>query len=213
MTKNQILNGTEKKPGPEANMPAKSLGYSNRINDPAFAAYLRNSERYAWIFSFILAAAAIIGFFVYGETSRDMDNPEALYIGLLIGGMFVIIAFFTNLSKKGGWTWDGTVCDKKVEKKRRPRKTDDPDYHMQEYMLYKIIIQSDHRKKYEITAENDDTLYNYYQIGEKYLFNGKLSRYEKYDKSKDTIVFCNACASKNEMTDERCHRCNCPLLK
>jgi hypothetical protein len=188
-------------------------GYSSKISDPAFDVYLRNSERYAWIFSFILAAAAVIGFFIYGETSHDMDNPQALYTGLLIGSMFVLIAFVTQLSKKGRWTWDGTVCDKRVEKKKRHRKPEDPDYHMQEYLIYKVVIQSDHRKKYEICAENDETLYNYYQIGDKVRYHGKLGTYEKYDKSKDTIVFCNACASMNEITDERCHRCNCPLLK
>jgi hypothetical protein len=194
-------------------MNHSQTGYSSRINDPAFEVYLRNTQRYAWIFSFILAAAAVIGFFIYGETSRDMDNPQALYIGLLIGGMFVIIAFVTNLSKKGRWTWDGTVCDKTVEKKKRHRKPEDADYHMQEYLLYKVVVQSDHRKKYEITAENDDTLYHYYQVGDKVRYHGKLGTYEKYDKSKDTIIFCNACASMNEMADERCHRCNCPLLK
>lgn len=194
-------------------MKPKPTGYSSRISDPAFAAYLRNSERYAWIFSFILAAAAVLGFFIYGETSHEMDNPQALNIGLLIGGMFVAIAFITNRSKKSGWTWDGTVCDKQVEKKKRRRKTEDPDYHMQEYLLYRVIIQSDHRKKYEITAENDATRYNYYRIGEKVRYHGRLHSYEKYDKSKDTIIFCNACASLNEMTNENCFRCNCPLLK
>jgi hypothetical protein len=194
-------------------MTPKPTGYSSRINDPAFAAYLRSSERYAWIFSFILAAAAVLGFFIYGEISHEMDNPQALNIGLLIGGMFVAIAFITNRSKKGGWTWDGTVCYKQVEKKKRRRKTEDTSYHMQEYLLYKVIIQSDHRKKYEITAENDDTQYNYYHIGEKIRYHGSLHSYEKYDKSKDTIIFCNACASLNEMTDENCFRCHCPLLK
>lgn len=191
----------------------KRVGYSDRISDPAFDRYLADSDKFAWIFSFILATAAIAGFFLYGELSREMDNPEATYIGLVIGGMFVMIAFVANRSKKGGWTWDGTVCDKKVEKKKRRRKAEDPDYHMREYLLYTVIIQSDHRRKYEITAENDDTRYTYYQIGEKVRYHNRLHSYEKYDKSKDAIIFCNACASINELTDDRCFRCSCPLLK
>lgn len=189
------------------------IGYSCHINDPAFDLYLRNKKRYAWIFSVLLAAAAVVGFFIYGETSRDMDNPQALYIGLLIGGMFIMIAFAANLSMKGRNTWDGTVCEKTVEKKTRLRKTDDPDTRRQEYLLYKVVVKSDQGRRFEITAENDDTLYHYYEVGDKVRYHGKLGTYEKYDKSKDAIIFCNACASLNEMADERCLRCNCPLLK
>lgn len=191
----------------------KLVGYSDKINDPAFAEYLENSDKYAWIFSVIIAGAAILGFYIYGETSQEMDNPEALYIGLLIGGMFMTIALFTNHSKKGGWTWDGIVCDKQIEKKKRRVKNDNQSYYMQEYQLFKVVIQSDHRRKYESAAENDDTLYHYYQIGDKVRHHGKLRSYEKYDKSGDTIIFCNACATLNEITDETCFRCGCPLLK
>jgi len=189
------------------------VGYSSKINDPSFAKYLENSAKYAWIFSFVISAAAVLGFFLYGELSDEMDNPEALYIGLGIGFMFIMIALITNRSKKGGKTWDGTVCDKKVEKNERRKKVNDQDYCMREYLLYTIFIQSDHCRKYEIIVENDNTLYNYYQVGDKVRHHGNLRSYEKYDKSKDTIIFCNACATLNEISRETCHRCNCPLLK
>ena len=57
-------------------------------------------------------------------------------------------------------------------------------------------------KQHEITAEDDDTRYNYYQIGDRVRYHGSLRTYEKYDKSKDSIIFCNACASLNEITAE-----------
>ncbi|MBU4036264.1 MAG: hypothetical protein KKA35_07535 [Proteobacteria bacterium] len=187
--------------------------YSNRINDPAFAKYRANSDKYALIFSFIIAAAAILGFYLYGEFSMEMDNPEAMYIGLGIGGMFIMIALLTNRSKKGAKTWDGKVVDKQVEKKTKRRKASDPDYHMREYLLYKVIINSDYGQTHEITAEDDDTVYNYYEIGDRVRYHGSIRTYEKYDKSKDSIVFCNACASLNKIEDDKCHRCMCPLLK
>ncbi len=176
------------------------MAYSNRINDPAFAKYLADSDRYAKIFSYILATAAVLGFYLYGELSPEMDNPEALYIGMGIGGMFIAIALITNQTKKGAKTWDGKVYDKQVEKKRRRRNAADMDYHMKEYLLFKVIFQSNDGKTHEISAENDDTLHNYYRIGERVRYHGGLRSFEKYDKSKDTIIFCNACASMNEMS-------------
>ncbi len=189
------------------------MGYSNRINDPAFAKYRADSDRYAFIFAFIIAAAAVLGFFLYGELGKEMENPDALYIGLGIGGMFIAIAWITNRSKKGAKSWDATVCDKQVIKKTRRRNAADMDYHAREYLLYKVVLRAGDGKLHEITSENDDTVYNYYQVGDRVRYHGSLRSYEKYDKSKDTIVFCNACASLNEMSSDRCHRCHCPLLK
>ena len=71
------------------------------------------------IFSFDLALIAIIGFFIYGETSCEMDNTGALYIGLGIGTMFILIALIQNRSRKKSKTWDGVGVDKKIEKKKR----------------------------------------------------------------------------------------------
>ena len=95
------------------------VGFSSKINDPAFEKYIKNSNRWAAIFSVILAAAAIIGFFIYGETSSEMENPQALFIGLGIGSMFLIIALLQISSRKRTKTWDGTVANKTIKNKQR----------------------------------------------------------------------------------------------
>lgn len=197
----------------EENPKAGLVGFSSKINDPAFAGYIKSSNRYAAIFSFGLAIAAVIGFGIYGETSSEMDNPEAIYIGLGIGGMFILIALFQIMGRKRGKTWDGAVVDKKVAQKRRRRNTSGNDYYWQDYLEYTVFITSDQGKKHVICVEDDDTLYNYYQVGDRVRHHKGINSYEKYDKSKDDIIFCNACASKNDIKDDFCFRCNCPLLK
>ena len=59
--------------------------FSQKINDPALAQYVRSSNRWSATFSIILAFVAVVGFSIYGETSSEMNNPEAFYIGLAIG--------------------------------------------------------------------------------------------------------------------------------
>ncbi|MCF7975986.1 MAG: hypothetical protein K9N55_19370 [Phycisphaerae bacterium] len=189
------------------------VGYSDRINDPAFARYLANQKRYAWIFAWIMAAAFTGGFFYYGTTGKDMTNPQALYIGLGLGCMMLAIAFLTNLRRTHSRTWDGEVIDRKVQKKRRHRNQDDNDGYIEEYLLYTVIIREDNGRKHNLVVKNDATLYNYFQNGDKVRRHGKLNTYEKYDKSKDTVIFCNACASRHEIADDVCSRCKCPLLK
>ena len=188
------------------------MGFSSKINDPAFAKYLKNTNRWSAIFSIIIAVAAVIGFYIYGETSSEMENPQALYIGLGIGGMFLLIALFTIIGRKKSTTWDGTVVDKKIEKKRRSQSSGD-DHYWENYTLFTVFLRSDSGKKHKISVENDDTLYNYYQVGDRVRHHKGLNSYEKYDKSRDSIIFCNACASLNDIRDDYCFRCKCPLLK
>lgn len=189
------------------------VGFSNKINDPAFARYLKNSNRWSLLFALILAAAAVIGFYIYGENSYEMDNPQALYIGLGIGGMFVIIALGQIIGRGRSQGWDGTVIDKTVERKRRKRNSGNNDYYIEKYTEYTVHLRSDSGKKYVICVENDDTLYNYYQIGDRVRHHKGLNTFEKYDKSGDSIIFCNACSSLNDINDDYCFRCRCPLLK
>ena len=191
------------------------IGFSSRINDPAFARYIKNKNLYASIFSIILAVVAIVGFTIYGEKSDEINNPEAMYIGLIIGGMFLLILLYVIMSKKQSKTWNGTIIEKIIKKKRRKQiaGSSKNDNHWVDYIEYVVVIKEDTGKKHEIIVVNDDTLYVYYQIGNRVRHHGQLNSYEKYDKSKDSIVFCNACATLNEINDEYCHRCKCPLLK
>lgn len=97
-----------------------NCGYSRKISDPAFARSLKNNNRWTAIFSLILAVFAVVGFYIAGELGAEgMENPQALFYGLGIGGMFLIIALFTIVGRKRSKTWDsiifcsacGTLCD------------------------------------------------------------------------------------------------------
>lgn len=185
------------------------IGYSPRINDPRFAKYVKESNQYAAIFSGALAVIAVVGFYIYGETSREMENPEALYIGLAVGAMFMTIAAAQIIKRNKSGTWDGKVINKTIEERTRKRNRRE-----QEYTLFTVFVQRDSDKKvFVIAVEDDDTLYEYYQVGDKVRHHGGLRTFEKYDKSKDSIIFCNACSSLNDIKDDECFRCHRPLLK
>lgn len=185
------------------------IGYSSKIKDPAFDKYIDDSNRWSAIFSCILAVIAVTGFFIYGEVSSEMDNPQALFIGVGIGIMFVLIAVYQIISRNKTKTWDGFVSEKTVEQKQRKQKSSNNDY----YMEYKIFVIDEKSNTHIMLFEDDDTVYNYYRVGDRVRHHKGLNSYEKYDKSNDTIVFCNACGSLNDIDDNYCFRCNCPLLK
>ena len=176
------------------------MAYSSKINDPSFNKYLNHTKNYRWQFGFALAIIAVIGFYLYGSFSEEINNPEALYIGLGIGGMFLLIGIFSAFSGKKERTWDGEVVDKgKIKQKNK--------------IIFIVYIRDSRQQIHQIRSENDTTLYDYYKIGEKVRYHGKLKTYEKYDKSRDDIIFCNACSFMHEIEEHICRNCGCPLLK
>lgn len=215
---NSLLQNTNEQPRASQNIEETQrengnlIGYSDRINDPAFARYRRHSIAWSFIFASVLAVIVIVSFYIYGETSYEMDNPQALYIGLGIGGMFLSIALLQTISRMSDSTYDAVLVDKKIEKKKRRTKSGD-DYYIEKYTLYTLTFKTDKGKIKTISVDDDDTQYNYYKIGDKVRHHKGLNSFEKYDKSGDSIIFCNACASLNDINDDKCYRCSCPLLK
>ena len=185
-------------------------GYSSKISDPAFDKYRKDSKRWSYLFSFIMFVGAVIGFPLYGNISGEMEMPYSLYYGLGIGGMFLAIAFFQSLSRDRDTTWDGVVVDKKISKRREHDKNSDSTSTV---MVYEYKVKRDNGKTYSHQTKNSDTVYNYYNEGDKVRHHKGFLGYEKHDKSRDTFLFCTACATINDVNNEACFRCKCPLLK
>lgn len=107
----------------------------------------------------------------------------------------------------------GTVEDKRIKKKTRRQDYGNNDFHYEDYPEYSIIIRSDRGKRHAIRSTDDDTLYNYYKIGNRVRHHAGLNSFEKYDKTGDKIIFCNACGTLCDISQDICFRCKCPLLK
>ena len=202
------------KVSPGAPHPVNLRGFSPSINNPAFAKYIKNTNRWSVIFSSVLAVAAVVGFYIAGEAGvKGMSNPQSLYIGFGIGGMFLVIALFQILGRKRSRTWDGTVEDKKIKKKTRRHDYGNDNVQYEDYLEYSVIIRSDQGKRHAIKSNDSDTLYNYYNIGDRVRHHAGLNSYEKYDKTGDKFIPCNACATLCDINNDYCFRCKCPLLK
>ncbi len=192
---------------------AEYVGYSGKISDPAFGKYIKATNRWSTVIALALAAAAIIGFYIYGETGSGMQNPQALFMGIALAFLFLVVALVQFIRRRSSKTWDGVVVDKTAKKKSRRQNTGDDDYYFYNYIEYVVIVKSDAGKKHKMVAEDNAAQYNYFQIGDRVRHHAGLNSYEKYDKSKDTDILCNACSAVCSMNDDVCLRCKCPLLK
>jgi len=189
---------------------SRLIGFSDKINDPAFAKYQKASKSWSYLFAVILAVIAVIGFPIYGQVSGELEMPTSLYYGMGIGGMFIIIAFMQSLKRRFDTTWDGVVIDKQSHKRVRHDQRDDSQHH---YVEYVFKVKRDSGKVYKHKTTNQPGLYGYYNIGDKVRHHKGFYYYEKYDKSQDKQFLCIACLSMNEPERDTCVRCKWPLLK
>lgn len=153
-----------------------------------------------------------MGFYIAGLNSDQMSVLESIIIGIGIATMFTIIGLYSVLSKRKKNVWDGKVVDKKIKKKTEDSGSDDSPYYS-ECLLYIVKIKGDNGKRKTLIWRNNKTGYDYYEFGDKVRYHGHLRTFEKYDKSNDKIIFCNACQTICSIEDENCKRCKCPILK
>lgn len=186
------------------------VGFSPRIQDPAFDKYRKNAKKWALFFAVILFVIACIGFPIYGNASGEIDWPQSLYYGMGIGGMFVVIALIQTMRQSRDTTWDGTVVDKTAVRKQR---NDRDGTGVTTYMQYTVDIRKDDGKTKKHVAFDHSGLYNYLRVGDRVRHHKGFAVYEKYDKSQDVEIMCVACAKMNSVLTDVCDRCKCPVLK
>lgn len=185
------------------------VGYSGKINDPLIAETLKKVNKSGMIFTFVLAVAAVIGFTIAGAAEvGGFELPFAFFMGLAIGALLIVIAFFQRVKGKKEGTWDGVVADKTVKQPTYSERQKG-DYQTR----YSVHIHRDDGSIKVISCTED--LFHYYQIGEQVRHHaGTLDHVlEKYDKSHDSVIYCIVCSTKNDIQQDYCSRCKSPLMK
>jgi hypothetical protein len=84
----------------------------------------------------------------------------------------------------------------------------------QTYTEFTTVINTDAGKKKKIVERDSGRLmYDYLTVGDRVHYHPMFGTYEKYDKSKDRIIYCNVCSTKNLIQNDRCKQCNNLLFK
>jgi ribosomal protein L40E len=188
------------------------IGFSNKINDPAFSQFIKKSKKGASIFGLFILVAAPVGFGIAGSVSDDFNNPQALLMGLALGVLYYIFSIIWSKKHFSSKTWDGVVVDKDIKKKTEHHGSGDNASYTT-YNLYTVYFKGNNGENHKIAAKNNRKYFDYFNLGDKIRFHGGLNSIEKYDKSNDSIIYCNACGTENDINADYCRKCKVPLLK
>ncbi|MDD4324341.1 MAG: zinc ribbon domain-containing protein [Eubacteriales bacterium] len=196
--------------GPSQENPGL-VGFSDKSNSPEILEAARENRKTSIGCMWILVLVPLIGFPVAGLLMDDFPFGEALIIGVGIALIMLLVSLLALRGSKKP-VWEGTVVNKYSKEKREHNNSDDNSYST--YTEYTTVISTDAGKKKTIVERNSQRdMYDYLAVGDRVRFHPRFGSYEKYDKSKDSIIYCNVCSKLNPIANDRCDRCNNLLFK
>jgi ribosomal protein L40E len=205
------INPTQPAPYAPPHGGAGLVGFSDRCNSPEILAAAQKNKKSSIGCMWILVFVPLIGFPVAGLLMDDFPFGESLVIGVGIAAVMLIVNLLA-LRKTKQPMWEGVVVNKYSKEKSEHRGGEDDNYRT--YTEYTTVINTDAGKKKTIVEKDSGRhMYDYFSVGDRVRFHPRFGTYEKYDKSKDRIIYCNVCSMMNPIQNDRCKRCNNLLFK
>jgi len=187
------------------------VGFSDRYNCPEILAAAQKNKKFSIGCMWILVFVPLIGFPVAGLLMDDFPFGESIIIGMGIA-LVMLVFNLLALRRTKQPMWEGVVVNKYSKEKSEHRGGEDDNYRT--YTEYTTIINTDAGKKKTIVEKDSGRhMYDYLSVGDRVRFHPRFGTYEKYDKSKDRINYCNVCSMMNPIQNDRCKRCNNLLFK
>lgn len=192
------------------NFPARA-GFSDYYDHPEILAAARKNRKTGIGCMWVLTLVPLIGFPLAGLWIESLPFTEAVVIGVGIALVMFIVNLFA-LRRASRPMWEGVVEDKTRQERSERRSSEDSSYST--YIEYTTVIRTqDGKKKKIVEKDSSNHMYDYLSVGDRVRYHPAFGTYEKYDKSKDKIIYCNVCSMMNPIKNDRCKRCDNLLFK
>lgn len=183
------------------------VGFSDRCNSPEILAVAQENKKFSIGCMWILVVVPLIGFPVAGMLMDDFPFGESIVVGVGIAIVMLVLNLIAMRRTKQPM-WEGVVANKYKKEKYKHRDGNET------YTEFTTVITTDAGKKKTIVeVDSRRHMYDYLSVGDRVRYHPKFGTYEKYDKSKDRIIYCNVCIKMNPIQNDRCKWCNNLLFK
>lgn len=186
------------------------VGWSTRYEDPEIIAVVKKKNRAGISYAWALVLVFPIGFLVAGLFIKTMPLGGGLIVGVALGLLMAVINMF-YIRNQRKQIWEGVITEK--YQKETPGDDDNDDSDQDDGTDYVLVVQKTNGRSHHMIYHNRREIYDYFQVGDRVRYYVGLSTYEKYDKSGDTIIYCNVCSAENPISNDRCEVCNNLLFK
>jgi hypothetical protein len=187
------------------------VGFSDKYNNPEIIEAANKKRKESKGCMGMSVVVPILIFLLFGFFIDEVPMVDAIVIGTLIS-LAMLVINIVGIARAKKPMWEGVVVNKKNSIKTRTNKRDSTDE--KRYQEFEIEIRTDSGKmKRIVERDNVNDMYLYLNIGDRVRYHPQFGTYEKYDKSKDKIIYCNVCSVMNKIKKDRCSNCNNLLFK
>ncbi len=207
----QVLPSESSAPSQSGNAGnAGLIGFSAHCDSPEILAAAEKNRKSNMGCMWILAFAPLAVLTILGLLVEELPMTDALVIGGGIAVFVLIISLFVSLSGRRPM-WEGTVERKYSKEKSERISKGSSDY--RRYTAYFTVFSGDDGTKRSVQGKDDRRVYDYFAVGDRVRYHPRFGAYEKYDKSKDRIIYCIVCKEMNPIQNDRCKKCGNLLFK
>ncbi|HHX94900.1 MAG TPA: zinc ribbon domain-containing protein [Clostridia bacterium] len=187
------------------------VGFSALYNSPEILEAAQKNRQSSIGCMGILVFVPLLGFPVAGLFIDEFPFGESVVIGAGIALVMLIVNLFA-LRRAKQPMWEGVVVNKFSKERSEHKGGEDENYRT--YTEYTTVFCTDTGKEKKLTERDSQRdMYDYLAVGDRVRYHPKFGTYEKYDKSKDRIIYCNVCSMMNPIQNDRCKRCDNLLFK
>lgn len=186
------------------------VGWSSQSSAPEILEVVKKNRKSTMGWAWALLVVFPLGFLLAGLCVDEIPLKEAFIIGTILGvAMFGInLVRIKNVKKP---MWEGVVTAK-LQKERREHNRGDDSF--RNYTEFTVVIKTEAgRTKRLVERDSRKEMYDYLAVGDRVRYYPAFDSFEKYDKSKDSIIYCNVCRMINSIESERCKNCSNLLFK
>ena len=196
------------------------IGFSDRINSPEVAEYVKKSNKSARGCAFVLIPLPFVIYLIVSLVSDEVETADALVFGGGISVVFLVIYLISMFISNAKRSWDGVVTDKQCLKKtKHVEDRTNERWELVHYTDYVLTFRTDNGKTDRCVerienGRGDLDYYPYLNVGDRVRYHAPLRyKYEKYDKSRDGEIPCMFCKSFNDIHNDKCASCGELLFK
>jgi hypothetical protein len=191
------------------------VGFSQRINDPAFEKLQKTGIRKNLIIGLITSVVLFLLVQIFPFFMANFTHLTALIVGCILGGIGLISTLISSAKRASAKPWDGEVVDKAITKHGSRDQEGYSVTHFAHTITFKLADGG--RKKMKKRLDTDKLgawdMMTYLNIGDRVRYHGTLDYFEKYDKSRDTEVPCAGCRRNIDIRLDNCPNCQVPVIK
>jgi hypothetical protein len=187
------------------------IGFSDRLHSPEILTAAAKNKKSAMGCMWVMVLLPLVGFPIAGLLIDEYPFGESVVIGIVVALIMLVI----NLSMRHSQNkpiWEGTVVNKYSKERSEHRGGEDDN--RRTYTEFTTVITTDAGKTKKIVEkDSSNNMYTYLNVGDRVRYHPMFVAYEKYDKSRDRIIYCMICNTMNPIKNDRCERCDNLLFK